>query len=155
MNSEDTPYGRIKNGVLTLSGNNASIRVDGGYLFVSDGQSPAAPDHVGPATPIEQRMATHHFRRADCPINRIIVTRADGFITFAAIKWLHGVGVGLVQLDWDGMVLLASVPAEADQPALRRAQALRTALVTALRKSYSAPNSMDKLPLLACSTVAR
>ncbi len=126
MNSEDVLYGRIKNGVLTLSGNNASIRVDGGYLVVSDGPWPVAPDHVGPAAPIEQRMATHRFRRADCPINRIVVTRPDGFITFAAIKWLHGVGVALVQLDWDGTVLLASAPAGADQPALRRAQALAT-----------------------------
>ena len=112
--------------MLTLSGNNASIRVDGGYLVVSDGPWPVAPDHVGPAAPIEQRMATHRFRRADCPINRIILTRPDGFITFAAIKWLHGVGVGLVQLDWDGTVLLASATAGADQPALRRAQALAT-----------------------------
>ena len=86
MNSEDMLYGRIKNGVLTLSGNNnASIRVDGGYLVVSDGPWPVAPDHVGPGAPIEQRMATHRFRRADCPINRIVVTRPDGFITFCRI----------------------------------------------------------------------
>jgi CRISPR-associated protein Cas1 len=127
MNSEDTLYGRIKNGVLTLSGNNASIRVDGGYLVVSDGPWPVSPDHVGPAVPIEQRMATRRFRRADCPINRIVVTRPDGFITFAAIKWLHGVGVGIVHLDWDGTVLLASAPAGADQPALRRSQAMASA----------------------------
>ena len=37
MNSDDTLFGRIKNGVLTLSGNNASIRVEGGALVVSDG----------------------------------------------------------------------------------------------------------------------
>ena len=126
MNSDDTLYGQVKNGVLTLSGNNASIRVDGGYLVVSDGPWPVAPDHVGPAAPIEQRMATRRFRRADCPVDRIVVTRADGFITFSAIKWLHGVGVGLVQLDWDGTVLLASAPTGGDQPALRRAQALAT-----------------------------
>ena len=71
-------------------------------------------------------MAAHRFRRAGCPINRIVVTRPDGFITFAAIKWLHGIGVALVQLDWDGTVLLASAPVGADQPALRRAQALAT-----------------------------
>ena len=128
MKSEDTLYGRIKNGVLTLSGNNASIRIDGGYLVVSDGPWPVASEHAGPATPIEHRMATHRFRRADCPINRIVVTRPDGFITFAAIKWLHGVGVSFVQLDWDGTMLLASAPsAGADQPALRRAQAMATA----------------------------
>src|SRR6516225_4727149 len=118
MNSEDTLYGRIKNGVLTLSGNKASIRVDGGCLVVSDGPSLVGPDHVGPAAPIEQRMTTQGFRRADCPINRIVVTRPDGFITFAAIKWLHGVGVGLVQLDWDGTVLVATAPPGNDQPAL-------------------------------------
>jgi CRISPR-associated endonuclease Cas1 len=72
-------------------------------------------------------MATHRFHRANCPINRIVVTRPDGFITFAATKWLHGVGVGLVQLDWDGTVLLASAPTGPDQPALRRAQAIATA----------------------------
>ena len=127
MNSEDALYGKIKNGVLTLSGNNASIRVDGGYLVVSDGPWPVAPDHRGSAPPIDERMATYRLRRADCPINRIVVTRPDGFITFAAIKWLHGVGVSLVQLDWDGTVLLATAPAGRDQPALRRAQAMATA----------------------------
>jgi len=124
MNSDDTLFGGNKNGVLTLSGNNASIRVEGGALVVSDGPRPVAPDHRGSAPPIGQRMVTRRFRRADCPINRIVVTRPDGFITFAAIKWLYGVGAGLVQLDWDGTVLLASAPPGADQPALRRAQVL-------------------------------
>jgi CRISPR-associated protein Cas1 len=124
MNSDDTLFGQVKNGVLTLSGNNASIRVDGGALVVSDGPTPVPLDHRGPAPPISQRMVTHRFRRASCPISRIVVTRPDGFVTFAAIKWLHGVGASLVQLDWDGTVLLATAPAGSDQPALRRAQAL-------------------------------
>lgn len=124
MNSDDTLYGRIKNGVLTISGNNPSIRVDGGCLVVSDGPVHVAPDHNGRALPVKQRMVTHRFRRADCPINRIVVTRPDGFITFNAIKWLHGIGASLVQLDWDGTVLLASAPAGTDLPSMRRAQAL-------------------------------
>jgi CRISPR-associated endonuclease Cas1 len=124
MNSDDTLYGRIKNGVLTLSGNNASIRVDSGALVVSDGPMLVAPGHRGPAPPLEQRMVSHRFRRAACPVNRIVITRPDGFITFSAIKWLHGVGVSLVQLDWDGSVLLATAPPGADQPAMRRAQAM-------------------------------
>ena len=74
MNAEDTLYGRIKNGVLTLSGNNASIRVDGGCLVVSDGPTAVAASHEGKAPPLEQRMTTLHFRRADCPINRILFT---------------------------------------------------------------------------------
>lgn len=67
---------------------------------------------------------THRFRRADCPIDRIVVTRPDGFISFAALKWLHGVGCGIVQLDYDGTVIFAPAPAGPDQPALRHAQAL-------------------------------
>jgi CRISPR-associated protein Cas1 len=124
MNSDDTLYGRIKNGVLTISGDNASIRVDGGALVVSDGPMLVAPDYRGAAPSLEQRTVAGRFRRAGCPINRIVVTRPDGFITFAAIKWLHGVGAALIQLDWDGTVLLATAPVGGDQPALRRAQAL-------------------------------
>jgi CRISPR-associated protein Cas1 len=123
VSPDDTLYGRIKNGVLTISGNNPSIRVDGGCLVVSDGPMLVPADHCGPALPAKQRMVTYRFR-ADCPIDRIVITRPDGFITFGAIKWLHGIGAGLVQLDWDGTVLLATTPAGSDQPALRRAQAM-------------------------------
>jgi CRISPR-associated endonuclease Cas1 len=124
MNSDDTLFGRIKNGVLTISGNSPSIRVDGGCLIVSDGPVPIPANHVGAAAPVNDRMVTCRLRRADCPVDRIVVTRPDGFITFGAIKWLHGVGASLVQLDWDGTVLLATAPAGNDLPALRRAQAL-------------------------------
>lgn len=124
MNSDDTLFGRIKNGVLTISGNNPSIKVDGGCLIVSDGPVPVPVDHTGPALPINERMVTHRFRRADCPISRIVITRPDGFITFGAIRWLHGVGASLMHLDWDGTVLLASGPAGPDRPLVRRAQAL-------------------------------
>jgi CRISP-associated protein Cas1 len=124
MNTDDTLYGRIKNGVLTLSGNNASIRVDGGCLVVSDGPTVVAATHQGKAPPFEERMTTLRFRRADCPVSRIVITRPDGFITFSAIKWLHGVGVSLVQLDWNGTVLLCTAVSGTDYSAMRRAQAL-------------------------------
>jgi CRISPR-associated endonuclease Cas1 len=124
MNMDDTLYGRIKNGVLTLSGNNASIRVDGGCLVVSDGPTAVDAKHEGKAPPVEKRMTTLRFRRADCPVSRIVVTRPDGFITFGAIKWLHGAGVSLVQLDWDGTVLLSTGVSGTDYAAMRRAQAL-------------------------------
>jgi CRISPR-associated endonuclease Cas1 len=111
MNSDDTLYGQIRNGVLTLSGSVTKITVNGGCLCVSDG-------FLG-------QSAELRLRRADCPVRRIVVTRPDGFITFAAVKWLHGVGATLVQLDWDGSVLLATTPPSAgDFPALRRFQAL-------------------------------
>lgn len=124
MNHADSLYGQVKNRVLTISGNNPSIRVDGGCLIVSDGPTPVPANHRGRAPPVNDRMLTHRFRRAGCTIDRIVVTRPDGFITFAAIKWLHGAGASLVQLDWDGTVLLATAPEGPDRPALRRAQAL-------------------------------
>ena len=124
MNADDTLFGVVKNGILTISGNNPSIRVNGGCLVVSDGPVRVPANKKGAELPIEQRMLTHRFRRADCPIKRIVVTRPDGFVTFAAIKWLHGIGASLVQLDWDGTVLLATAPHGTDQPALRRAQVL-------------------------------
>jgi CRISPR-associated protein Cas1 len=110
VNPDDTLYGRVQHGVLTISGNNSRITVDGGYLCIADGA-------YGQSTELR-------FRRADCPIDRIVVTRPDGIISFAAFKWLHGVGAGLVQLDWDGTVLVATAPAGSDRPSLRRAQAL-------------------------------
>jgi hypothetical protein len=124
VNSEDTLYGRISNRVLTISGNSPSIRVDGGYLVVSDGPIPVPATHCGPAPSAKERMVTLRLPRAGCPVNRIIVTRPDGFITFSAIRWLHGVGCALIQLDWDGTVLLATAPAGPDRPSIRRAQAL-------------------------------
>lgn len=151
MDSGDTLFGRIKNRVLTISGNNASIRVDGGCLVISDGPVRVDPMHDGPAPPIEQRMVTHRFRRADCPINRIVITRPDGFITFSAIKWLHGVGASLVQLDWDGTVLLATAPAGTDLPGLRRAQALSAGNET----GYAITREILRLKLNGQAAVAR
>ena len=124
MNSDDTLYGRIKNRVLTISGNSPSIRVDGGCLLVSDGPMPVPTAHLGPAQLANDRMVTHRFRRADCPVDRIGVTRPEGFVTFAALKWQHDVGVSLAQLDWDGTVLVATAPRQYDLPAVRRSHAI-------------------------------
>jgi CRISPR-associated endonuclease Cas1 len=124
---EDTLYGHVRNGVLTISGNNPSIRIDGGRLIVKDGPHIVPATHRGPAPPVEERMETLRFTRAEAAsgaLKRIIVTRPDGFVTFAALKWLHEVGCSVMQLDYDGTVIAAFGPAGPDQPALRRAQVL-------------------------------
>ena len=95
MDSGDDLYGRIRNGVLTISGSNPSIKVENGMLVVRDGPRPVPDDLRGPAPPLEERMTTLRLPRAGCPVKSIIVTRPDGFITFAAIEWLHQVGVSL------------------------------------------------------------
>jgi CRISPR-associated endonuclease Cas1 len=132
VNSEDTLYGRISNRVLTISGNSPSIRVDGGCLVVSDGPMAVLANHCGPTPSANERMAVLRLPRAGCPVDRIIVTRPDGFITFSAIRWLHGVGCALIQLDWDGTVLLATAPVGPDRPSIRRGQALAAGDATGL-----------------------
>ena len=137
-----TLYGRIKNGVLTLSGNNAGIRVDGGYLVVFDGPMPVAPDHVGPCG---RRSSSAWPRTAfvvlRLSIDRIVITRPDGFITFAAIKWLHGVGsrlscssTGTVRVNPGNVARWASTSRLCAVPKRWRPG---TALVTPLRRSFS------------------
>jgi CRISPR-associated endonuclease Cas1 len=110
MHSDDTLYGRIKNGVVTLSGNASRITVDGGCLRISDG--------------FEGQSAELSFRRADCPVSRVIVTRPKGFVSFAALKWMHDVGVSLIQLDWNADVILATAARQFDFPGVRRAQSV-------------------------------
>jgi hypothetical protein len=78
MTPDHTPYGQIKNHVLIISGNNPNIRVDGGCLVVSDGPMPVPADHLGPAQPAAGRMVTHRFRRAGCPVDRIVVCYTAG-----------------------------------------------------------------------------
>lgn len=110
MHPDDTTYGEVRHGTLTLSGNGFDVRVDGGTLRVRDGAHGEYKDV--------------RFHRATCGIERVVVTRPDGAISFAATKWLHGIGAAIAQLDWDGTVLLASGPQGSDRPSLRRAQAL-------------------------------
>jgi CRISPR-associated endonuclease Cas1 len=130
MDSADTLYGVVRRGVLTLSGNAPSIRVENGMLVVRDGPH----DYTGvvDAPPVADRFETLRLPRAGCPVKHIVVTRPDGFITFAAIEWLHETGISLAQLDWHGEVLLAKGPPGSDRPAARRQQALAAGSATGL-----------------------
>lgn len=48
MNSDDTLYGVVRHGTLALSGNNPSIRVDGGTIIVADGPQSYRPPIADP-----------------------------------------------------------------------------------------------------------
>jgi CRISPR/Cas system-associated endonuclease Cas1 len=64
------------------------------------------------------------LRRADRLVSRIIVTRSEGYISFAAVKWLRDVGIGLAQLDFNGDVIMATAQRSLDLASMRRAQCL-------------------------------
>jgi CRISPR-associated endonuclease Cas1 len=124
MDSGDTLVGAVRHSVLTLSGDAPSIKVENGMLVVRDGPHVVPPGFTGPAPPVAERVETLRLPRAGCPVKNIVVTRPDGFLTFAALEWLHQVGVSLTQLDWHGEVIAAIGPPGPDRPAMRRAQAL-------------------------------
>jgi CRISPR-associated protein Cas1 len=109
MQPTDTLYGVIKNGVLTLSGYVISLREEMGCLLVRDG--------------IKGAEIEYRFPRASCPFSRLMLVRSEGYITLAAMRWLHEAGVSLVHLNYEGTPVLTSVP-RANSPArLRRSQA--------------------------------
>jgi CRISPR-associated endonuclease Cas1 len=109
MQFHDTLYGDVKNGVLVLSGYIANVTVEHEMLLVRDG--------------IKGGVIERRFGRAHCPISRLISTQADGYISFDAIRWLHGTGASLAHLNYDGTPLVVSVPRHAVPAALRRKQA--------------------------------
>ena len=110
MRHDDTLYGRIKNGVLTVSGHFPRITVESDYLHVADGRGDSA--------------TVVKLRRAERVVSRIIVTRSEGYISFAAMKWLRDVDIGLAQLDWNGDVIMATAQRNLDLAAMRRTQCL-------------------------------
>ena len=126
MDADDTLFGRVQHGVLTLSGDAPSIKVENGMLVVRDGPRVIPSDwpREKPVPPVEERMETLRLPRAGCPIRHIVATRPDGFLTLSAAAWLRQVGVSFSQLGWRGEVIFTIAPPGPDRPAMRRAQAL-------------------------------
>ena len=115
----DTLYGIIKNGVLTLSsGPGASLRVAQTHLIARDG-----------GTELK-------FRRAACPVSRVIIVRSEGFVTIPAMRWLHEVGAALVVLNYQGTPIITSLPSVTAPATLRRTEA-STTIETRLGKAIA------------------
>ena len=98
-----------RSGVCVVDGYGVKIRVERGRLVVSDGRGPLRREG--------------RFTRATHGIRRLVLLGHTGFISLDAIRWLADVGIGLVQLDPDGRLLVASGGLGLDDPRLRRAQA--------------------------------
>lgn len=102
----------VRDGVLVLSGYGLHIGVERGQLTVRDG--------IGRT----RRSGTLH--RATCGLKRLVVLGHSGTVTLEALRWLHDIGAAFVQLDADGLVIIANGPSRLDDARLRRAQALAT-----------------------------
>ncbi len=93
-----------------MSGYGIRVAVERGHLIVEDGRGR------------DRRQA--RFPRTTLELKRLVIIGHTGTVSFDALRWLHDRGCGVVQLDPDGTVLLASGPIGADDARLRRAQAL-------------------------------
>ncbi len=87
------------------------MTVEHGSLVIKDG--------------IKGNVVERTFGLARCPISRLIST-PEGFISFSAVRWLHGIGATVAHLNYDGAPLLVSAPQPVVSAGLRRKQALTT-----------------------------
>jgi CRISP-associated protein Cas1 len=96
MQSDDLPIS-IKDGTLVLSGHVACVTIKHGRLVIKDG--------------LRGNTIEREFSRANCPISRLISIQNEGFISFAAVRWLNAIGGTFTHLAVDGTPLILSVPA--------------------------------------------
>jgi CRISPR-associated endonuclease Cas1 len=100
----------IKDGVLVLDGYGLRVTVKRRHLLVSDG--------IGRA----RRWA--RFSKATAGIKRLVVLGHSGIVSLDALRWLHDVGTGFIQIDRNAQLVTTSCPTGTDDARLRRAQAL-------------------------------
>jgi CRISPR-associated endonuclease Cas1 len=99
-----------RQGVVTLFGYGINVNVDRGHLTIRDG--------IG----TQQRFA--RFPRIGHRLKRLVVIGSDGFVSFAALRWLADQGAAFVMLDRLGKVLATTGPVYPSDARLRRAQSL-------------------------------
>jgi CRISPR-associated protein Cas1 len=97
-------------GVCVADGFGVKVTVERGALQVHDG--------------IGSHRRTRRYDRATHGLRRLVLVQAEGFVTFEALRWCQGLGIGVLVLDIDGTPTLASTPRVTDDARLRRVQAL-------------------------------
>jgi CRISPR-associated endonuclease Cas1 len=104
-----TPIVVRPSGVVVVDGYGIQLQVERGRLTIRDG--------------IGRARSEASFARATCPIRRLVLLGHTGSISLDSIRWMADVGIGFVQLDVDGRLLVASGGLGLDDPRLRRLQA--------------------------------
>lgn len=99
-----------RHGVITLYGYGSKAYVKNGHLVLEDG--------------IGASRTTLRLPRVGHKLNRLVVIGSDGFISFAALRWLADQNAAFVMLNRNGTVLATCGPVRPSDAHLRRAQAL-------------------------------
>jgi CRISPR-associated protein Cas1 len=98
--------------VLVVDGYGAKIHIRRGRLIVEDG--------------FGRQRRERGFARATVEFKRLVVLARSGYVSIEALTWLRDLGIGVVQLDSYGRMVLCSTSLGYDDARLRRAQALAT-----------------------------
>jgi CRISPR-associated endonuclease Cas1 len=64
------------------------------------------------------------FSKATCGIKRLVIHGHSGTISLEALRWLYDLKAAVIQIDYDGNLILASSPLTEAHVQLRRAQAI-------------------------------
>ena len=108
-----------RHGVVTLYGYPIEVLVERGHLLLRDG--------IGP----DRRQ--FRLPRVGHGLRRLVVIGSDGFVSFAALRWVADQKVSFTLLERDGKVLATVGPVNASDARLRRSQSLAHSNGTALR----------------------
>lgn len=96
--------------MLVLSGYGIKVIVEGGHLIAEDGLGSA--------------RRHGRFSRVAAGFKRLVLLGHSGIVSLEALSWLNRIGVAIVQIDYDGNVIVSAGPAGLDDARLRRAQAM-------------------------------
>jgi CRISPR/Cas system-associated endonuclease Cas1 len=108
-----------RHGIVTLFGYGIRVQVERGHLILEDG--------VG---------ADRHYARlprVGHGLKRLVVIGSDGFVSFAALRWLADQNAAFVMLERDGSVLATTGPVRPSDARLRRTQAVAGSNGTAVQ----------------------
>jgi CRISPR-associated endonuclease Cas1 len=108
-----------RHGIVTLFGYGIRVQVERGHLILEDG--------IGP----DRNYA--RLPRVGHGLKRLVVIGSDGFVSFAALRWLADQSAAFVMLERDGSVLATTGPVRPSDARLRRAQALASSNGTAVQ----------------------
>lgn len=98
----------IKKGIAVLLGYGLRVAVEQGRLCLSDG--------IG----ISRRQA--RFSKATSGIRQLVLLGHSGVVSLESLRWLHDVKAAVMQIDADGILILANAPLAEGLTHLRRAQ---------------------------------
>ena len=107
--TSDSPIRLIHPGIYILSGI-VDVRINHGQLVLKAG--------------VFDNRSEITLTKANSQLTRLVILGHSGSITFQALRWLNDIRAGVLQIDYDATVIVASIERGSEIPKLRRTQAI-------------------------------